>query len=102
MQLKNVIAYRMARITDSHGCYYKAINILFPWGNTVYLANDLRTIIKDISYWYDDEEEMEIEYEGKYEYVKADCCPLTCNIVKPKFHDDLNYKIYDKQKNYTD
>ena len=90
----------MARIKKPHGCYYKAVNILYSWGNTVYLTNDLRIIIKDISSYHDDEEE--IEFEGKTEYQKADCCPLTCNVVKPKWHDEFNYQIYDKQKGYTD
>ena len=58
----------MARIKKPHGCYYKAINILHSWGNTIYLANDLREIIQFISDYYDDEEE--IRYEGRQNIKK--------------------------------
>ena len=84
----------MARIRTPHGCYYKVLNVINTWGNTIYLTNDLR-IIGDVTDDYDAEDKNR-------SYQKASCCPLSCNVVKPKWHEEFNYQIYDEQNNYTD
>ena len=85
----------MARLKKPHGCFYKAVNVLFSWDNTVYLANDLREIIKTISYSYDGHYEGDDgeRYGDKYEYQTANCSPFACPVNKPKWHDEYNWTI---------
>ena len=85
----------MARIKKPHGCYYRAVNIVFSWDNTIYLANDLRQVMKSVKQDCDETyiDEKHRVHGHIVRYQIANCSPLACPVNKPKWHDEFNWTM---------
>jgi len=85
----------MARIKEPHGCYYRAANILYSWGNNIWLANDLRNVIRAVQEHCDDTyvDDRDRSHGHINQYQIAKCSPFACPVNKPKWHDEYNWTI---------